>query len=788
MSKKIIHIVYLAIALLMVVAMLAGCGATPEAVVGPPGPQGPAGPAGPQGPAGPPGPEGPAGPAGPPGAAATTGEATVVVNAGDDVADEPGAAVTLQVAVDAQGGSTVTGYEWQQTAGVPATLSGADSDSLSVTLGDAAAYKAALVEALPTEDRFGVQGINPHALEAAETATFEVTVTTDSGSYSDSVNVAAHLPYVINVGIQNVPVQVPVLLNGKVQDTYSWELAGPGGSSAALDGASDRNPSFTPDVDGKYTLTEATSGATFDVYAGTWQGVITGLDEDGQPVSDQMCTTCHNGEIAPDQFTMWQGSGHAQILQQNIDDPTGHWSISCASCHTVGLNEAADNGGFDEAMAAEGWEVPHGAVGNFAAMVQDYPDTARLANIQCENCHGPQNSDAHTEGAVRTSYSADMCGSCHGEPPRHGRYQQWEESLHANVDLAVEDATVEGRGTSAAHCGRCHSAQGFVAWIQQGDLTLNIQGADGDATEEELAALGMTADAVQPVTCVACHDPHDVGTVSGDANDATVRIEGSTPMLPSGFAAESVGRGAVCIVCHNSRNGAHNDVVIETADDHAPHTASQGDVLMGQNAFFVEVGARSAHSLITDTCSGCHAEAAAPPAEWSLDGAGTNHTFQASDQVCAECHGAVDGSGLAEVFTTGMEELKASLENAVLAEIVAQTDQGNTVTLVGMAEDGSDVAITDGTTVTAAELVESHGRMAANLTVGDVTYENVRLGSDTLVTSGGSELGTLLDSDAGQVIAKAGWNFFLLEGDGSNGVHNPSFELDVIDATQAALQ
>ena len=41
---------------------------------------------------------------------------------------------------------------------------------------------------------------------------------------------------------------------------------------------------------------------------------------------------------------------------------------------------------------------------------------------------------------------------------------------------------------------------------------------------------------------------------------------------------------------------------------------------------------------------------------------------------------------------------------------------------------------------------------------------------------------------AGQVIAKAGWNYFLLHGDGSEGVHNPSFTLTVINASLSALE
>jgi hypothetical protein len=713
----------------------------------------------------------------------------VTVDAGGDVHEAPGASVTLKVAVDAADGSTVTGYKWEQTAGIALQTSGADSDTLSVALADADAYKEELLSWLETRDRFGVQAINPHSLEAAEIAEFEVTVTTDSGSYTDSVEVIAELPYVISVGISNVPINVPVLLGGKIQDSYSWAISGPSGSSATLSDASSRNPWFTPDAKGKYTLTEATSGAEFDVYAGTWMGVITALDEDGEPVADSTCTTCHNGAITADQFTPWKGSGHAEILMQNIDNPSGHWSLGCASCHSVGYDTAADNGGFDEAIAEEGWEVPHGHEGNYAAMLADYPESARLANIQCENCHGPQDSDAHTIGAARQNISADLCGSCHGEPPRHGRFQQWEDAGHGNLELALEEATVESRGGMAGHCGRCHSGQGYIAWVDGGDLTGWIQGADGNATEEELAALGLTMENVEAVTCVVCHDPHDVGKSSGDPNTATVRVDGDTPMLPAGFKAVGVGRGALCMTCHNSRNGARNDEAMPTANDSAPHTASQTDVLMGQNAYFVAVGERSKHSLITDTCSDCHMGQTPPPAGLSYNLGGTNHDFAASEAVCGECHGAYDSKGLHDAVAAELHELQAAIEQAILTEIVAQTDQGNTIKLVGMGADETDVDITDGSTVSAVLLTESHGRIAMDLTIGGETIEHIRIGSDTsVVDSGGNEVGSLVDSEAGQLIAKAGWNFFLIEGDGSHGVHHPSFTLEVIEATLDALR
>jgi hypothetical protein len=453
----------------------------------------------------------------------------------------------------------------------------------------------------------------------------------------------------------------------------------------------------------------------------------------------------------------------------------------------VGYDTTVDNGGFDEAIAAEGWEAPHGHEGNWAEMLANYPASARLANIQCENCHGPQESDAHTIGAARQNIASDMCAYCHGEPPRHGRYQQWEESKHASMELTLEDGTVEGRGTSAAHCGRCHSGQGFLAWIQQEDLSQRIQGAEGDATEEEMAAWGMTLNEVQPTTCAVCHDPHDVGKSSGDPNTATVRITGDTPMLPAGFKAVGVGRGALCMTCHNSRNGERNDVATETADDRAPHTASQADVLMGQNAYFVTVGERSKHALIKDTCTGCHMSTTPPPPELSYNLSGTNHAFEAGSEVCAECHGAVTGGGMMDAFGALAHELQAAIEQAIIAEIVAQTEAGNAVVLVGVGEDEADVVISDGSTVTAVHLTETHGRAAMDITIGDVTYEHIRLGSDTAIQGAGEDV-SLVSSEAGQLIAKACWNFFLVEGDGSHGIHNPAFVLEVLEASIAALE
>ncbi len=723
----------------------------------------------------------------------------VVANAGNDQGSSHGTIVTLKASADVLDGSTVTGYQWAQTAGVSATLGSPTADTISVTLGNAKAYKAELMKALNPLERFTVQAINPHALEVAEVATFQVIVTTSSGTYSDMVNVTVKLPYEVNPGLRNLPVGVPVLLHGKTQSAYTsaykWSLVAAAGSKAALDDASDQNPSFTPDVPGKYIVTEKNSGASIDIYAGTWAGAITGIDAKGQPLATD-CTGCHNGTVAPDQFTAWKASGHAEIFTQNINDPNGHWSLSCAGCHTVGYDTNANNGGFDEAVAAEGWKVPpHGEIGYWAMMVSKYPKTARLANIQCENCHGPNNTVLHPNKELdkaRISLSADVCAVCHGEPPRHGRFQQWEESRHAGTE------TTPARAVGNASCGRCHSAQGFLTWIKQDNITLQIQGAKGNATADELAALGLNANEIQPVTCVTCHDPHAQGTTSGDPTTATVRIIDDTKLLPAGFQAKEVGKGALCMTCHNTRNALHNIDAPPTSYS-APHTAAQADVLMGENAYLVAVPQRSPHSYVKDTCVTCHMEATPPPPDYNQSG--TNHSFKASTAICSTCHSATFNAHALQVGVEDKVELLAHQMGAyLLKKMPAQVTikdytphdySGKSYDVL------SDALVVSKDNIVSVEPTEPHGQQGFILkfkTPVTVTYSpageashsmslteaEVRLGD---ITTDGKNLISTSD-----VLVKVGWNYFLIHGDASEGVHNPAFINNVLDASIEALK
>jgi hypothetical protein len=284
-------------------------------------------------------------------------------------------------------------------------------------------------------------------------------------------------------------------------------------------------------------------------------------------------------------------------------------------------------------------------------------------------------------------------------------------------------------------------------------------------------------DQLQPQTCAACHDPHDEGTVTttapGVVNDAKVRVTDNTSLLPGGFIANGVGRGAVCITCHNSRNGepvsaAGNPTLHEDGDVNwstqvsstvngysAPHDAAQGDVLMGRNAYYV-TGARSKHSFLANTCATCHMELTTPPPAFSGSGLfGTNHGFTASPDICTKCHGSYTGGTIQDSFDVELAQLNTEIGKAVyrLANAGANPPTGTTIVIV-------------------------YGR-SPTISINGAAAVTIK----TYLTSA-------IPATAGYHpdIAKANWNYSLVSLDSSKGIHNPSFTFAVLDATIAKMK
>ncbi len=727
-----------------------------------------------------------------------------------------------------------------QTVGVGANLAGADTEIATVTLASRHAYKDGLIETLKEppigeedlpdnvplpedefpgglQDRFQVVGVNPFALEEAGLVTLKVSVTTTSGTYSDEVDVHTELPWKVATGIRNLPIGNPVLLRGAApleeNGAFNWTLLTPPGSGASLLDATTQSPDFTPDISGMYTATETVTGNSVEVYAGIWRGVIVGQDADGRPVADSACTGCHNvsGAPAPDMFTPWALSGHAEIFTNNLNTST-HYGENCFSCHTIGFDPEVDNGGIDDASDYQAF-LDAGLINNpgdnWTTVLSDFPDTAKQANIQCENCHGPQIGNGHSFDPndplhmARVDISSDVCASCHGEPLRHARFQQWQLSGHANYELAVDEG-------DSGNCSRCHTGNGFLSWLPllEDDDPFN----NGDSVE-----VTWTSEEVHPQTCATCHDPHNPGSTTGIPTNATVRISGNTPLLLAGFKALGVGRGAMCMTCHNSRRGLRNDDTFEATKaagdaSRAPHGSVQTDLLMGQNAYLVEVGNRGKHSLVTDSCVNCHMEKTPPPDLLSYNQGGTNHTFFASEEICSQCHGeGLTAEGVQTAVQATLDELEALQEEALLALIAEVTAnhppgvrkkgrvppgwskekprlrtgltgrRGNTIDLAGQA------TIRDVAEIVELAFSETRGRQAITVTLEDESIIGpVRMSDIDVVNPRGKVIGELYDFADDRVI-KAGWNYLLVHNDSSRGIHNPDFSLLALEAGIDAL-
>jgi hypothetical protein len=341
---------------------------------------------------------------------------------------------------------------------------------------------------------------------------------------------------------------------------------------------------------------------------------------------------------------------------------------------------------------------------------------------------------------------------------------QWARSGHANRLLATREGTADGRrGPTAAHCGRCHTEQGYLAWLpqmQRGNPGLLAKPDGTPADVQHLLSLGLSRRTVQPITCNTCHQPN-----------MKLRQVGATPLLPAGFRAVGVGEGAQCMTCHNSRNGAITWNAPDPGRYSAPHTSSQADVIMGKNVFYVDYGSNfvSPHAtFIGDSCVTCHVRMSKTP-----------HAFKAETDVCIRCHGR---EYTAERVQSGAKTLIHELEHAIEARIMANKTRIATIRVWNPTVYAYvDTITVDPASIKEVELAEIAGQQGAIFHLAGGRKIRTQIGE--LRDAQGRPSFPTTDP-----IIKAGWNFWLLEGDGSWGVHNPRFLRQVVYQSLEALK
>ena len=455
---------------------------------------------------------------------------------------------------------------------------------------------------------------------------------------------------------------------------------------------------FRPDIAGSYTvnatITTIGSGSTnlsVSITASTFLGV-------------QNCAGCHsggavfNGKQVPAIYLTYTNTPHASFFARAIDGvESSHYSKSCISCHTVGYdtNSFANNNGFDDLALLNNWVFPAVLTnGNWASMQANYPAVAALANIQCENCHGPglnhivSNGIIGNTNAISVSYAAGDCSQCHDSLNNHFNSAEWNNSLHAAASRIPS-------GLNRPQCVRCHTAPGFVGWATAGGMSLQNQYPNniiwGDYYSTNIVTYSGTAPTYTvegnppntkyfPITCQACHDPHDA------SQPHELRM-GYNVTLSDGTLVTNAGAGGFCMECHNSRNGSVTNMMVKYplsqpnwagGSAFGTHDSPQGDMLEGVNAvtYGRQIPSSPHANVVTDTCAGCHMQpiASTDPA-FTLAG---GHTFKMSyvntngvevpvTAVCTQCHGNINtfdfpvadynGDGIIEGVQTEVQHL-----------------------------------------------------------------------------------------------------------------------------------
>ncbi|MBI4787897.1 MAG: hypothetical protein HY782_12720 [Chloroflexi bacterium] len=386
----------------------------------------------------------------------------------------------------------------------------------------------------------GVPG-NPN-LPGAITTTFSYITDTVVGAAKTTIANAT-------TGLRNVPINVPVFLEVVAQDPKNsgkptWSLTKPPESKATITNTTAMGAKFTPDVVGAYYAqvtirneANVASVAQFAFFnAGTYIGVTAGN-----------CKQCH-----PTMVAEWEKTGHASIMTDNFATrPT--YNEYCIRCHTTGYSQpGANNGGFVDAQAKAGWKFPTYAELAKGGVWSAMPDSVKnMANIQCEQCHGP--AEQHVKNGAKVmdaSFANETCNVCHAGGGSHVRGLEEANSKHA-----TGSSFEEINGPARQACVRCHSGQGFASFVKNPK--------NQAAWENEESSVG----------CATCHDPHD------DKNYAQLRVQGKPVEVP--FAAKDVGLSAICETCHNTRRDIAADVKTLAANGTPgyPHYSSAAELL-----------------------------------------------------------------------------------------------------------------------------------------------------------------------------------------------------------------
>lgn len=462
----------------------------------------------------------------------------------------------------------------------------------------------------------------------------------------------------------------------------------------------------------------------------------------------------------------WEKTKHGITWRRLLDGEAqlerGQPAESCATCHSLGYDRNANNGGYDDV-------VDHMQISFPAELKKDNyqnlpQEVKNVSNVHCNACHGPARVTPVKQYQIGR-FDVGVCATCHDRQPEQDLVAQWKTS---RMSQTVQDDYANGPDTKA-QCKSCHDGEEFYyTFVRLGRRP----------TENTVAQ--NCCEYRVPITCQTCHSPMFAN------NKAQVHRYGAIE-TSSGLKLDNVGSTALCAICHNTEHDVSQPTTL--ANRLAPHSPQvdlsygHAGYLLGPNNFPELTGIACSQNA-GEGCVTCHMDKGpVDPTEAGYREVG-DHTFRMTSlsgvqntRPCQACHSELqsfnprakadyDGNGQIQGVDEELEGLLALISRELSTAIE-----------------------------------ERHYWKCGELFRQGVGFKSGDQAKIVVVDSQGFDLGDcnrngLIDRaedpfifpDADVLLHKAAYNYLLIVKDKSRGLHNYPYAIKLLQRTLYALR
>jgi len=381
-----------------------------------------------------------------------------------------------------------------------------------------------------------------------------------------------------------------------------------------------------------------------------------------------------------------------------------------------------------------------------------------------DGSQGPQGPPGIDPGTFEGFATGIKCGTCHSSEQDTtyyvaGKVYQWELSSHGSGGAYMENRTT---------CAGCHTTEGFLERYRGGWST-QVTSQVNNPT---------------PPGCFACHSPHARNNFSlRDTNAVTI----TSFITGVNDATFNYGVGNLCVRCHQTRTSsamspkpdptktAPTDTITITSSRWYPHYGVQGQMLVGTGGFQFQGGSYTGNGPHTgaaliqqEGCPQCHM-ADAGTSGVDLRG---GHTMKVRSDTAAT---AVNLAGCRDAACHGSSWYNSGDMRDYFSQSSGLTAGVGVQRYIQRYLDTLYAMMTDTNVV---------GRW----TVGNLKKPWLTMGAEGVQVNAGTSGGLTPLKIRPASRAGALYNYWFLEHDGSFGVHNSKYAVQLIQSSVAELR